>query len=71
MNCHQAENAKQCTCTYSGCPRRGLCCECVSYHLRAHQLPGCFFPPEAERTYDRSFAHFARLYADGGSSKPK
>jgi hypothetical protein len=28
-------------------------------------LPGCFFPPEAERTYDRSFAHFARLVANG------
>jgi hypothetical protein len=29
------------------------------------QLPGCFFPPDAERTYDRSFAHFARLVASG------
>jgi hypothetical protein len=25
------------------------------------ELPGCFFPPEAERTYDRSIAHFIRL----------
>jgi hypothetical protein len=33
----------------------------VSYHLRAKQLPGCFFPPDAERTYDRSFRHFAEL----------
>jgi hypothetical protein len=27
--------------------------------------PGCFFPPDAERIYDRSFAHFAQLVADG------
>jgi hypothetical protein len=24
-------------------------------------VPGCFFPPTAERTYDRSFRHFAEL----------
>jgi len=28
-------------------------------------LPGCFFPPDAERTYDRSFEHFASLVASG------
>jgi hypothetical protein len=28
-------------------------------------LPGCFFPAAAERTYDRSFAHFARLVTSG------
>jgi hypothetical protein len=28
-------------------------------------LPGCFFPPEAEKTYDRSFEHFARLVTSG------
>jgi hypothetical protein len=37
----------------------------VSYHLRANELPGCFFPPAAEATYDRSFAHFARLVMAG------
>jgi hypothetical protein len=39
----------------------GVCCECLTYHLRSRQLPGCCFPPEAEATYDRSFKHFARL----------
>jgi hypothetical protein len=24
-------------------------------------LPACCFPSDAERTYDRSFEHFARL----------
>jgi len=23
-------------------------------------LPGCFFPPDIERTYDRSYAAFAK-----------
>ena len=61
MECKQTKNLKQCTCTYSSCPRQGLCCECVSYHLKAG-VPGCF-SADAERTYDRSFAHFARLVA--------
>jgi len=41
--------------------RKGACCDCVSYHLRLKHLPGCFFPPNAERSYDRSFRHFAQL----------
>jgi len=61
--CKKAENLKSCACTYEPCSRKGLCCECLQYHLRNRQLPGCCFPPEAERTYDRSFAHFARLVA--------
>ena len=65
MECKQTKNLKQCTCSYQSCSHKGLCCECVSYHLRARELPGCFFPPDAERSYDRSFAHFARLVASG------
>ena len=61
MECKKIQNSQACTCTYNGCSRKGVCCECVSYHLRAKQLPGCFFPPDAERTYDRSFRHFAEL----------
>lgn len=54
-------NAKSCTCSYPGCPRHGLCCECLQYHLGMRQLPGCCFPPEVERTYDRSFERFAQV----------
>jgi hypothetical protein len=61
MECKQDENMQNCTCTYSGCPRMGICCECISYHLKSRQLPGCCFSEEAEATYDRSFEHFARL----------
>jgi hypothetical protein len=62
MECRQKTNLKDCTCTYSGCERKGICCECLQYHLAARQLPGCCFPPEVERTYDRSFKAFARAW---------
>jgi Domain of unknown function (DUF6485) len=61
MECKKEQNAGTCSCTYSGCSRMGVCCECIQYHLKARQLPGCCFPTDAERTYDRSFEHFARL----------
>jgi len=61
MECNKAQNLERCTCTYDPCSRKGMCCECLSYHLKSRQLPGCCFPPAAERTYDRSFEHFARL----------
>ena len=53
-------NAQRCTCTYAGCPRHGHCCDCLHYHLSERQLPACCFPPEVERTYDRSFERFAQ-----------
>ena len=65
MECKKTQNLKVCTCSYDGCPRQGVCCECLAYHLRSQQLPGCCFPKDAERTYDRSFAHFAKLVAAG------
>jgi len=42
-----------------------LCCDCIRYHLKSRQLPGCCFSTEAESTYDRSFEHFARLVQEG------
>jgi hypothetical protein len=62
MECRQKANSKDCTCTYSGCEKRGVCCECIQYHLSLRQLPGCCFPPEAEKTYDRSFKAFAKAW---------
>jgi hypothetical protein len=61
MQCKKEENEKRCNCTYEPCPRKGICCKCLSYHLRMRELPGCCFPDDAERSYDRSFEHFARL----------
>jgi hypothetical protein len=55
------ENLARCTCTWPGCPRKGRCCECLRHHLASRELPACAFPPEVERTYDRSFERFRAL----------
>ena len=60
--CNVNQNKANCTCTYEGCSRKGLCCECLSYHWGMEQLPGCLFPPEVEKTYDRSLAKFIAVY---------
>lgn len=61
-DCNQEQkNLDRCNCTYPNCPRKGVCCECLHYHLEKRQLPACFFPPEVEKTYDRSFEKFARV----------
>jgi hypothetical protein len=39
-----------------------MCCECIQYHFGKKQVPGCLFPPEFEKTYDRSFANFAKAW---------
>ena len=58
-DCQNVErNLKSCTCTYEPCSRKGLCCECIAYHRRAGELPGCLFSPEVERTYDRAIGRF-------------
>jgi len=65
MECKKTANQARCNCSYEPCSRKGICCECVSYHLRSRELPACFFPDHAERTFDRSFEHFARLVTSG------
>ena len=59
---NQSKNTAACTCSYPGCPRKGICCECLAYHLDQNQLPACCFPPDVERTYDRSFARFVACH---------
>ncbi len=62
MNCPNKEkNLERCNCSYPGCDKKGLCCECLHYHLKLRQLPACFFPKDVEKTYDRSFETFAKL----------
>ena len=56
-------NMKSCNCTYEPCPRKGTCCECIEYHRSHRQLPACFFPADAERTYDRSYRKFIEVYS--------
>ncbi|MGE5197978.1 MAG: DUF6485 family protein [Deltaproteobacteria bacterium] len=62
-NCqNQTQNLAGCNCSYEPCSRRGICCECVAYHRKNRQIPGCFFPKELEKTYDRSIDNFVRGY---------
>lgn len=60
--CNVDKNKKRCTCTYEPCPRKGICCECIEYHSRSGELPGCLFPADVEKTYDRSIAAFIRVH---------
>jgi len=60
MECQKEENLKKCPCTYPGCERKGVCCDCLRYHLARKELPACCFSKEAEKTYDRSFKKFIK-----------
>lgn len=62
MECKQTANKADCACTYLACSKRGLCCECIASHRSRGELPGCLFPPEVEKTYDRSIERFVRAY---------
>jgi hypothetical protein len=43
MECKIDQNLKLCNCSYEPCSRKGTCCDCLSYHLRARELPACCF----------------------------
>lgn len=58
MECKKDRNMEWCNCSYPGCSRKGVCCECMKYHRDMNQLPACFFPDEAEKTFDRSVEKF-------------
>jgi len=59
---NQAKNRQVCNCSYEGCEKAAVCCECIHYHRNKGQLPACYFPADAERTYDRSIDHFIEIY---------
>lgn len=60
MECVSGTSLNHCSCTYRGCDKHGNCCKCVTFHRSRGEIPGCLFPPEGERTYDRSLANFIR-----------
>lgn len=62
MECKKNLNMGKCNCSYDPCSRKGICCECLHYHLSQKQLPACCFPDSAETTYDRSFKKFVEIY---------
>ena len=65
MECNKEKNLERCNCSYEPCSRKGICCDCLKYHVQMRQLPACIFPDDAERTYDRSYEHFDRLVIEG------
>ena len=65
MECKREANMNHCTCTYEPCSRKGVCCDCLAYHLKSRQLPGCCFPSDVEKTWERSFEAFAELVSSG------
>jgi hypothetical protein len=65
MECQQSANLKRCNCSYSPCPHKGICCDCIAYHLQSRELPACCFPASAEASFDRSFEHFSQLVSAG------
>jgi hypothetical protein len=38
---NQQKNAENCPCGSEGCSRKGICCECLSYHRERGQKPAC------------------------------
>jgi len=61
LECEVDRNLEKCNCTYSGCPRKGKCCECIAYHRKNGELPACYFTDEQEKTWDRSIEYFVRI----------
>ena len=61
-SCDQEQNLVNCTCTYTSCSKRGICCECIAYHRSNGEIPGCLFPKDVEKTYDRSIERFVKTY---------
>jgi len=62
--CKQSSNKKSCNCTYDPCAKKGICCECLTYHLGMEELPACCFPDSVERSWDRSFRKFVEIHKD-------
>jgi hypothetical protein len=64
--CKIEQNKSKCNCTYEPCSRKGICCECITYHHELGELPACYFPADVERTYDRSIERFIEVFRKRG-----
>jgi len=63
--CNVSKNQENCNCSYP-CNRKGVCCDCITYHRSKGQLPACYFPDDEESSYDRSVEHFVQIYQERG-----
>lgn len=57
---------KNCNCSFN-CGKKGICCECISYHRAMGELPACYFPNDAESTGNRSIDNFIKIVKDRGT----
>ncbi|MFH1397251.1 MAG: hypothetical protein ABIH27_01700 [Candidatus Omnitrophota bacterium] len=57
---NQKKNLTNCNCSYDPCPRKGLCCECLTYHRENEELPACYFSVDIEKTFNRSITNFLK-----------
>ncbi len=64
--CNVEKNKDRCNCTYEPCGRKGVCCECISYHWGMGQFPACLFPDDVEKSWDRSVERFIEAYQERG-----
>lgn len=65
MECKKEQNKESCNCTYT-CSKKGICCDCISYHRKMNQLPACYFPNDIEKSYDRSIQNFLDTIKERG-----
>jgi hypothetical protein len=65
VECKRERNLERCNCTYT-CNKKGMCCDCLQYHLKSGEFPACFFPDDIEQTYDRSIETFIKVYQERG-----
>ena len=65
--CKLDRNKDSCGCSYMSCGKRGICCDCLQSHWANGELPGCLFPPDVEKTYDRSVKTFVQTYQERGA----
>jgi len=66
MECKKDANLDRCNCTYEPCSRKGVCCDCIAYHLRSRELPACAFPADAEPGAQRMAVETLQRMAEGG-----
>ena len=65
--CTKEQNLKNCTCTLPSCERKGICCDCISYHRSRGELPGCYFPAALEATGTRSIKALYKVVTEQGT----
>lgn len=64
--CNVEQIRTRCNCSYEPCDKKGICCECLQYHLKLGEFPACLFPYDIEKTYDRSIERFIKVYQERG-----